>query len=608
MIRSDNRIQGTIEFQSDSSSKLGFLRFVAAKYDLEGNFLGYENITTQMQLCGADYKLGRDYRHFGKSVKTTCKFDPSKLVDADLQPNNTDMFYELFLVDTENNYIDVPVKIQNYVDSNGDKPNESDNISNWKFTRRFFIYDTKSGIEGADAFEGGSTYSSYIRWLHRVEIVIELDPDGDDTLYIPYVELEYRSKALSFIENSANDEVSFRAKYTFNPDDYWIVAYIFFGIINGFVVLITGFKIFSWTRRHPKQLMGSVYWMKLIYKLIFYFFETWSTLMFWYLFAVSASLYAFFKLGTSPILLMFQDEDNNLTPYAVIFTITICFKLFVIIAKTISQSYASFYVLDREKNMSSLYNTLTNALQKDHADDRDFYDREVKEEEEPKAWRSIFVMNELNELLTSKVINVEVVMIWSLFLLQGQGWEFASEYDPNINFSNSRSPETYVISFFTFSITIMLTGFVIYAIRYAIAFVFPPGYMEFEDLCTVANISLFIFDEKFHGYYIHGEWPSNSADVTLDVLKRELDREGDGGKNFRGLVESKPNLQTYEFYIPYSMRKMFDKVFEENERAQKHKKGDEDVYKKKTQKVDFIYKSNDLGMFEEDFRKVSLCW
>ena len=56
------------------------------------------------------------------------------------------------------------------------------------------------------------------------------------------------------------------------------------------------------------------------------------------------------------------------------------------------------------------------------------------------------------------------------------------------------------------------------------------------------------------------------------------------------------------------MRKMFDKVFEENERAQKHKKGDEDVYKKKTQKVDFIYKSNDLGMFEEDFRKVSLCW
>lgn len=118
-------------------------------------------------------------------------------------------------------------------------------------------------------------------------------------------------------------------------------------------------------------------------------------------------------------------------------------------------------------------------------------------------------------------------------------------------------------------------------------------------------MSLLIFDEKFHGYYIHGESPSNTSDVTLDQLKKALDNEGSGNSAGRGLVEKNPNLQTYEFYLPYSERKLFDEVFEENTESLKLKKGDEDVYKKKTPKQDFIYKSKDMGMYEEDFRKVT---
>lgn len=326
--------------------------------------------------------------------------------------------------------------------------------------------------------------------------------------------------------------------------------------------------------------------------------------MFWFLFAVAASIYAFFKVGTAPILLLFQDENHNLTPFAVIFGFVFFMRLAVIISKIISQSFCSFYVLDREKNMSNLYSTLTNALQQADANNRDFYDRETKAMEEPKAWRPIFVMNELNELLTTKVVSVEVVLIWSLFFIKGQDWEWIAQYEPEVGTNNTRSPESYVMSFFIYTLVVMLTGFVIYIIRYATAFLFPPSYMEFEDLCSVANISLFIFDEKFHGYYIHGESPANSADVTLDVLKKELDREGEGASKYRGLVQTHPTLQTYEFYVPYSTRKIFDQVFEENKESQKRKKGDEEVYRKKTKKVDFIYKSNDLGMFEEDFRKV----
>lgn len=259
VIQKDSRMKGTIEFQTSSSTKLGVLNFVAAKYSLEGDFLGFEDLTSQLQLCGADYTYGKDYREFGKTVQTTCKFDPSKLIDSALQPNNTDIFYELFMKDVDGNYIDIPVKIQNYLVSTDQYPNHSEDINNWKLTRRFFIYDTLSGVEGNGKYAAGSTYSTYVRWLHTVKIMVELDPNSNDKMYIPYVELEYRAKSLTNIDNGSYDEISFEAKYSFDPTNYWIVALIIFAIINGVVLLIVLFKIYCWARRHPKQLMGSVY-------------------------------------------------------------------------------------------------------------------------------------------------------------------------------------------------------------------------------------------------------------------------------------------------------------------------------------------------------------
>ena len=50
VIEKANRVQGKIEFQSSSTTVLSTLRFVMSKYSLEGDFLGYEDLTTQLQL------------------------------------------------------------------------------------------------------------------------------------------------------------------------------------------------------------------------------------------------------------------------------------------------------------------------------------------------------------------------------------------------------------------------------------------------------------------------------------------------------------------------------------------------------------------------------
>eukprot|EP00343_Euplotes_focardii_P000821 CAMPEP_0205803036 /NCGR_PEP_ID=MMETSP0205-20121125/5557_1 /ASSEMBLY_ACC=CAM_ASM_000278 /TAXON_ID=36767 /ORGANISM="Euplotes focardii, Strain TN1" /LENGTH=196 /DNA_ID=CAMNT_0053070447 /DNA_START=710 /DNA_END=1297 /DNA_ORIENTATION=+ len=164
VIEKASRVQGKAQFQTSSTTKLGLLKFVLGMYNLEGDFLGFQNLSTQLQLCPAAYEDGMDWRRFGTSVEAECYYNISQLIDTSIQPNNTDIFYDLWLVDVNNNYIDVPVKILNYVDSTGSKPNLSSDRSKWKLTRRFFIYDTKSGLEGANSYTGGVELGTYIRW------------------------------------------------------------------------------------------------------------------------------------------------------------------------------------------------------------------------------------------------------------------------------------------------------------------------------------------------------------------------------------------------------------------------------------------------------------
>ena len=66
-------------------------------------------------------------------------------------------------------------------------------------------------------------------------------------------------------------------------------------------------------------------------------------------------------------------------------------------------------------------------------------------------------------------------------------------------------------------------GGIQYFMKRLLSFIFPLPYHNFVDLCSIANISVFIFDERIHGYYIHGESTGGQADVSTRDLKENLD-------------------------------------------------------------------------------------
>jgi meckelin len=59
--------------------------------------------------------------------------------------------------------------------------------------------------------------------------------------------------------------------------------------------------------------------------------------------------------------------------------------------------------------------------------------------------------------------------------------------------------------------------------------------INFIDLCSVSNISVFILDQNRHGYYIHGRSPHGIADVNMKDMVMNLERESRFMSGTRGL-------------------------------------------------------------------------
>lgn len=113
-------------------------------------------------------------------------------------------------------------------------------------------------------------------------------------------------------------------------------------------------------------------------------------------------------------------------------------------------------------------------------------------------------------------------------IMEGFGVKYWSTHDPNLTRTDLSSPENYPLNFFVTAIVIYAIGVIQYAIKYMCKFKFPLKYEEFVDLCSIVNISVLMFDETFHGYYIHGRSPYGQAETSTKKLRLALESEGKG--------------------------------------------------------------------------------
>uniref|UniRef100_A0A9L0SM56 Transmembrane protein 67 n=1 Tax=Equus caballus TaxID=9796 RepID=A0A9L0SM56_HORSE len=163
------------------------LKFVAASYDVRGNFLKWQTLEGGiLQLCpDTETRLNAAYS-FGTTYQQNCEIPLSKIL-ADFP---TPVFYDVYLEYTNENqhqYIwAVPVLNLN-LQHNKIFVNQDDSASKWLLTRRIFLVDALSGRENDLASQ-----PRLLRVATQISLSIHLVPNTKNgNIYPPLITIAY---------------------------------------------------------------------------------------------------------------------------------------------------------------------------------------------------------------------------------------------------------------------------------------------------------------------------------------------------------------------------------------------------------------------------------
>ena len=140
-------------------------------------------------------------------------------------------------------------------------------------------------------------------------------------------------------------------------------------------------------------------------------------------------------------------------------------------------------------------------------------------------WRRLFIVNEFNELMTSRTINSELLLLIFLVIAEGFGFKYYSLMEADLTRYETKSPENYALNFVIIVTIVYAIGCSTYFAGMLVTPFYPHDYVEFVDLCSIANISVIMFNEDLNGHYIHGKSPSGAADVSSERLRLNLENE-----------------------------------------------------------------------------------
>ena len=123
--------------------------------------------------------------------------------------------------------------------ANGDE----EQMSSWMLVRRFFLFETLSGITTQGGYLEGAK-PEVVRYAKGMKLKIRLDEsdDNEEMIYPPYLEIDYEEKKVEEIEGAAVGEtlttVTFVSEYSMDTGGFWGMAEVVFYILISLLGLI----------------------------------------------------------------------------------------------------------------------------------------------------------------------------------------------------------------------------------------------------------------------------------------------------------------------------------------------------------------------------------
>ena len=480
-------------------------------------------IGNELILCSQSYDDTVDFRKFGNTIMHRCTI----AMDTFNKEKFTTYFYQMYLKTNETNFEIIPVKIEN-----------DENTRQKNIVKRFFLAYQYSYNQ-----DGGYLFAKEITF----EVKLQNDnPQSHSFMNIPVLKITYGHQ----------DELGETQEFSFTSNYYMDISFIMkwiTGLFSAFfiiVFIIVAARMYVWCILNPSNLTKETYPCYFLIHLFSKIFKYFGIIMFFFTWGITAYWYIFFKCQYRPFVFFpdyFEKYKEHLRKFDILWGLACGSYGLYMMFRIYQQINCDIFFIDWEHEKDILETVMGKTSNKPYKS----------------PWRSIHIVNQFNLLQKSRTISINFCFILFIMLYYSNKieWHDYTHLVPNVSFAKN-SPPNRLLRHFLGTFVLFIAGVAQYVLRRIIQPWMPTNTTEFLDLCSVANVSVLILQDSLRGYYIHGQSPLGKADTTLQELIRFLEEEGKGKIKGRGITDDKnDNLQTYEIYLSYTMRQIYDGLY-----------------------------------------------
>ncbi|KAJ9575177.1 hypothetical protein L9F63_025870, partial [Diploptera punctata] len=419
--------------------------------------------------------------------------------------------------------------------------------SQWQLTRRFFMIDTVSGVKVASVSNKQVEESpSVIRYMKSCVLRVKVRGREEGRIYPPLLILKYGEVNQQDIDDNVELSVSFKVEYEMENSMSHSIE-VSMGVLSGLAVVWTGIETWSWSRRSGRVGIDLI----TLAQLMVFACGNLANVFFFVVACASFHMFTFYK-GQSVVhvLLSTHQQDVVIRNYIIA---AFSLKIVEIIYMISRQVSIDIFFIDweRPRARSSTIHPQSQALPENT-------------EQPVSIWRTYFVANEWNEIQAKRKTSLIFQLLVTVFFLKVVGIENWAVADPDLHTSTPEymndSPPS-LICRFAVGLCVFLT---VYLVQWIFFMAIYERYIknfiqEFADICSMANVSVFILALENFGFYIHGRSAHGFADTDMQTMLGQLQREEEDLCGHRGLLPGS-DQQTFQMAIPMQLRSYYRKV------------------------------------------------
>ncbi|XP_035678877.1 meckelin-like [Branchiostoma floridae] len=362
-------------------------------------------------------------------------------------------------------------------------------------------------------------------------------------IYPPLVTITYSEASLDDFNANAKVTVTFSVSYEMSTATYEQDVQIAIGVLSALAILWALFvSTSSWRRRIGAQMVDCTS----LLKFIVYMFGPLGNAFFLVAMGAALSWLLFFKRQDQVYLLLPTPAQEE--TFIIYLSVACALKCLEMLHFLFTQMTIDIFFIDWERPRGKTADV----------------EGGNGKSQSVSMWRTYFVANEWNEIQTTRKSNTVFQLFAVLLFMNVVGFENLTTTDPRaylvINSEQYVGGYSKLLRF-----GMMSTVYLVVAIVQWLFFTFfyerfvEDKLGQFVDLCSMANVSVFIMANTHFGYYIHGRSVHGQADTGIQEMYEMLVREEENRCGQRGLLANTDN-QTFEMSLPHKLRDQYDSI------------------------------------------------